>query len=87
MNAVSNTYDDIDILSVDYDANGHQYIHTVSKSRYKSKIVAHTTLSDQEITMQIDSGASSNVLPEEKYVPPRTKIQQSNQPLTLYSKN
>ena len=83
VNAVSNTSDDI--LSVYYDAKGHLHIHTVSKSQYKSKIFVHITLSDQKITMQIDSGASCDVLPE-KYVPPGTKIQQSNQPLTLYSK-
>ena len=83
VNTVSNAYDDI--LCVDYDANGHLRIHTVSKSQYKPKIFAHITLSDQKITMQNDSGASCNVLPE-KYVPPGTNIQQSNQPLTLYSK-
>ena len=83
VNAVSNTY--YDILSFDYDANGHLHIHSVSKSQYKSKIFAHITLSDQKITMQIDSGASCNVLPE-KFVPPGLKIQVSNQPLTLYSK-
>ena len=44
VNAVSNAHDDI--LSVDYDANGHLHIHTVSKSQYKSKIFAHITLSD-----------------------------------------
>ena len=37
VNAVSNRYDDL--LSVDYDANGHLHIHTVSKSQYKSKIL------------------------------------------------
>ena len=34
--------------------------------------------------MQIDSGASCNVLPT-KYVPPGTEITQSRQSLTLYS--
>ena len=43
--AVRETYDDI--LPVDYDANGHLHIDTVSKSQYKSKIFAHTTLSEQ----------------------------------------
>ena len=83
VHAVSKSPDDI--LCVDYDAQGHLHIHTVSKSQYKSKLFAQIILFDQTITMQIDSGASCNVLPE-KYVPLGTEIQHSKQSLTLYSK-
>ena len=82
VHAVSKSSDDI--LCVDYDAQGHLHIHTVSKSQYKSKLFAQIKSFLQTITMQIDSGASCNVLPE-KYVPLGTEIQHSKQSLTLYS--
>ena len=81
--AVSKSSDDI--LCVEYDAQGHLHIHTVSKSQCKFKLFAQIILSDQTIAMQIDSGASCIVLPE-KYVPLGTEIQPSEQSLTLYSK-
>ena len=67
VHAVSNPCDDI--LCVDYDEQGHLHIHTVSRSHYKSKIFAQMVLSNTKFTMQVDSGASCNVLPT-KYVPP-----------------
>ena len=80
MHVVSKSTDDI--LCVDYDAQGHLHIHTVLKCQYKSKLFAQIILFDQTITMQIDSGASCNVLPE-KYVPLGTELQHSKQFLAL----
>ena len=64
--AVSKSTDDI--LYVDYDAQGHLHIRTVSKSQYKAKLFAQVKLFFQTIAMQIDTWASCNVLPT-KYVP------------------
>ncbi len=52
---------------------------------YDKKIYATMEISGQPVKMQVDSGASCNILPK-KYLPPNTKIQQKDKELVMYSK-
>ena len=66
-------------MSLDHTAN------SVDMSKFKSKIFAHMEIADELVKMQVDSGASCNVLPK-KFLPKDSKIQKTDLKLTTYSK-
>ena len=70
-----------EILSVSLDHTAN----TVDMSKFKSKIFAHMEIADELVKMQVDSGASCNVLPK-KFLPKDSKIQKTDLKLTTYSK-
>ena len=70
-----------EILSVSLDHTAN----TVDMSKFKSKIFAHMEIADELVKMQVDSGASCNVLPK-KCLPKDSKIQKTDLKLTTYSK-
>ena len=70
-----------EILSVSFDHTAN----TVDMSKFKSKIFAHMEIADELVKMQVDSGASCNVLPR-KFLPKDCKIDTSSMKLTNYSK-
>ena len=66
-------------VSLDYTANA------VNMSKFQNKIFAHTEIANELVKMQVDSGASCNVLPR-KFLPRDTEIKKTNLKLTTYSK-
>ena len=70
-----------EILSVSLDHTAN----TVDMSKFKSKIFGHMEIADELVKMQVDSGASCNVLPK-KFLPKDSKIQKTDLKLTTYSK-
>ena len=70
-----------EILSVSLD----QTANAVDMSKFKSKIFAHMEIANEYVKMQIDSGASCNVLPR-KFLLRDTEIKKTNLKLTTYSK-
>ena len=70
-----------EILSVSFDHTAN----TVDMSKFKNKIFAHMEIADELVKMQVDSGASCNVLPQ-KLLPKDSKIEKSDMELTTYSK-
>ena len=70
-----------EILSVssDYTANA------VHMSKFKNKIFAYMEIVNELVKMQVDSGASCNVLPR-KCLPMDTEIKKTDLKLTTYSK-
>ena len=66
-------------MSLDYTANA------VDMSKFKNKIFAHMEIANELVKMQVDSGASCNVLPR-KFLPRDTEIKKTNLKLTTYSK-
>ena len=65
-------------VSLDYTANA------VDMSKFKNKIFAHMEIANELAKMQVDSGASCNVLPR-KLLPRDTEIKKTNLKLTTYS--
>ena len=59
-------------------------VNVVENSKCKSKIFAHMEIEGALIKMQVDSGASCNVLPR-KFLPKSTVVNESNVKLTTYS--
>ena len=67
-------------MSLDYT------VKTVDMSKFKSKIFVHKEIADELVTMQVDSGASCNLLPQ-KFLPKDSKIEKTEDlKLTTYSK-
>ena len=60
-------------------------VTTVEMSEFKSKIFAHIEIEDVLVKMQVDSGASCNVLPR-KFLPKGTVVDITEVKLTNYSK-
>ena len=58
---------------------------TVEMSEFKSKIFAHIEIEDVLVKMQVDLGASRNVLPP-KFLPKDTVVDTTEVKLTTYSK-
>ena len=58
-----------EILSV----SSQNAVNTVEMSEFKSKIFAHIEIEDVLVKMQVDSGASCNVLPR-KFLPKDTVV-------------
>ena len=74
-----------ELLSVDLD-NEHVLSVNPVDSAYQTKIFVTMEIEGKPVKMQIDSGASCNVMPE-KFVPKRTEIKGTNQTLLLYDKS
>ena len=66
-------------MSLDHTANA------VDMSKFKNKIFAHMEIANELVKIQVDSGASCNVLPR-KFLPRDTEIKKTNLKLTNYSK-
>ena len=66
-------------VSLDHTANA------MNMSNFKNKIFAHMEIANELVKMQVDSGASCNVLPR-KFLPRDTEIKKTNLKLTTYSK-
>ena len=60
-------------------------VNTVEMSEFKSKIFTHIEIEDVLVKMQVDSGASCNVLPH-KLLPKDTVVDTTEVKLTTYSK-
>ena len=70
-----------EILSVSL----HHTPNAVDTSNFKNKIFVHMEIANDLVKMQVDSGASCNVLPR-KYLPRDTEIKKTSLKLTTYSK-
>ena len=70
-----------EILSVSVDHT----VNAVHMSKFKNKIFAHMEIANELVKMQVDSGASCNVLPR-KFLPRDTEIKKTDLKLTTYSK-
>ena len=70
-----------EILSV----SSQKAVNTVEMSEFKSKVFAHIEIEDALVKMQVDSGASCNVLPR-KFLPKDTVVDTTEIKLTTYSK-
>ena len=70
-----------EILSVSLNNTGN----AVDMSKFKNKIFAHMEIAHELVKMQVDSGASCNVLPR-NFLPRDTEIKKTNLKLTTYSK-
>ena len=80
-NAESSYSSEKEILSVSLDHTAN----AVDMSKFKNKTFAHMEIANELVKMQVDSGASCNVLPR-KFLPRDTKIKKTNLKLTTYSK-
>ena len=79
------TSSDEEILIVEISPQNKLEINSVSQSPPKNKIFASMFIKGKQISFQIDSGATCNVLPEH-LVPPGTMVEKSDHSLRLYSK-
>ena len=70
-----------EILSV----SAENAVNSVDMADYKSKIFEHMELDGAIVKMQVDSGASCNVLPP-KFLPKDSVIDRTDVKLTTYSK-
>ena len=80
-----NTSSDDEILIVEISPKNNLAINAVSQSPPNNKIFASMIIKGRQISFQIDSGATCNVLPEH-FVPPVTKVEKSDHSLRLYSR-
>ena len=78
------TSSDEEILIVEISPQNNLEINSVSQSPTKNKIFASMFIKGRQISFQLDSGATCNVLPEH-FVPPGTKVEKSDHSLRLYS--
>lgn len=78
---ISESSEEEEILSVSlaHTANA------VNMSKFKNKIFAHVEIGNELVKMQVDSGASCNVLPR-KFLPRDTEIKKTKLKLSTYSK-
>ena len=75
-----------ELLSVSFDSYEGN-VHAVNEDNLpEKKIFATMEIAGASIRMQIDTGASCNVLPQ-KYVPPGTLITETDRTLKMYSKS
>ena len=73
-----------ELTSVTFDTV--ESVNAVTKTIPPKKLYAAMEIAGKQIQMQIDTGASCNVLPE-KYVPPGTPIKETERSLKMYSKS
>ena len=75
-----------ELLSVTFDSTEGS-VHIVNEDKLpEKKIFATMEIAGKSVRMQIDTGASCNVLPQ-KFVPSGTNIIQSDRTLKMYSKS
>ena len=79
------TSSDEEILILEISPQNNLEINAVSQSPLKNKIFAPMFIKGRQISFQLDSGATCNVLPEH-FVPPGTMVEKSDHSLRLYSK-
>ena len=79
------TSSDEEILIVEVSPQNNLEINAVTQSSVKNKIFAPMIIKGRQISFQLDSGATCNVLPEH-FVPHGTTIENSDHSLRLYSK-
>ena len=70
-----------EILSVSL----HHTANAVDMSNFKNKIFAHMEITNDLVKMEVDSGASCNVL-SRKFLPRDTEIKKTSLKLTTYTK-
>ena len=70
-----------EILSVSL----HHTANVVDMSNFMNKIFAHMEIANELVKMQVDSGASCNVLPR-KFLPRDTEIKKTSLKLSAYTK-
>ena len=61
----------------------HHSANAVDMSNFKNKIYDHMEIANELVKMQVDSGASCNVLPR-KFLPRDTEIKKPSLKLTTY---
>ena len=86
----TNTSPDKELLTVelsteDVNVSTAEVVNVSAVSDFPSKIFAAMEIQGKTVKMQIDSGASCNVLPKE-YPPEGTEVQKTNKLLTAYNK-
>ena len=75
-----------ELLSITFDSTEGS-VHIVNEENLPEKrIFATMEIAEKSVRMQIDTGASCNVLPQ-KFVPSGTNIIQSDRTLKMYSKS
>ena len=79
------TSSDDEILTVEISPQSNLEINAVTQSPQKNKIFASMLIKGRQISFQLDSGATCNVLPDH-FVPPGTKVEKSDYSLRMYSK-
>ena len=75
----------VEVSTEDVNVSTAEVVNVSAVSDFPSKIYAAMEIQGQTIKMQIDSGASCNVL-SKKYLPQRTEVQKTNNLLTAYNK-
>lgn len=83
-----NQLDDISESSEEEEILSVSLAHTanaVGMSKFKNKVFAHMEIGNELVKMQVDSGASCDVLPR-KFLPRETEVKKTNLELSTYSK-
>ena len=75
----------VELSTDDVNVNTAEVVNVSAVSDFPSKIYAAMEIQGKTVKMQIDSGASCNVLPKE-YLPEGTEVQKTNKLLTAYNK-
>ncbi|XP_070537048.1 uncharacterized protein [Ptychodera flava] len=79
--------DDDGVLSVSFDDKNKSFqVNAINKSGYSNRIIATMEIANKPVRMQIDCGATCNVLPIQ-HVPKGTVIKKSSGNLKMYSKS
>ena len=75
----------VELSTEDVNVSNAEVVNVSAVSDFPSKIYAAMEIRGNTVKMQIDSGASCNVLPK-KYLPEGTEVQKTNKLLTAYNK-
>ena len=75
----------VEFSTEDVNVSTAEVVNVSAVSDFPSKIYAAMEIQGNTVKMQIDSGASCNVLPK-KYLPEGTEVQKTNKLLTAYNK-
>ena len=75
----------VELSTEDVNVGTAEVVNVGAVSDFPSKIYAAMEIQGKTVKMQIDSGASCNVLPKE-YLPEGTEVQKTNKLLTAYNK-
>lgn len=75
----------VELSNVDVSTSDVVNVSSVGDDAFPRKIYAAMDIQGKTVKMQIDSGASCNVLPK-KYLPEGTEVQKTNKLLTAYNK-
>ena len=75
----------VELSTEDVNVSTAEVVNVSAVGDFPSKIYAAMEIQGKTVKMQIDSGASCNVLPK-KYLPTGTEVQKTNKLLTAYNK-